>query len=147
MKKLIFLLSISVIGFSSCQPGDPPPKNTHFYEEYDLGLGVTEKICDGTGIDCAVKKDQIQLPWVFGRTLRTYIDADNVSTYFLTQNWQADLPELVGIPNLVSRIINTNAKMVVDQDNSLVILKDRNLPRIKSNILFVIVNKNIKTAL
>ncbi len=148
MKKVLFAISFICFGFGSCHPGEIQLPNIYDYNESYIGFGTYEKLCDHEGHKCSVRKRDISFPWenpvdfISATRLSEYIKNDDLRGYFITQNWRSELPELVGQGNIIQYIIDNNPIAIVDSDRSLVILKNRNLPRSNDNILFTIVIPN-----
>ena len=122
MKKLFVSSVIIVSAFASCGP-EEPTELKYLYESKNVPLGGIAVCCEQPGNTCVAKTKGF-----FPTSFRTYVEHDSLSYYFQTQDWQTDLPELTGYPQLIDTIIRTNPRGMFLDDFAFVILKDRNNP-------------------
>ncbi len=134
MKKILLIMAFALpFGLSSCSEEDPP--NNVYKEVWDSsGYGIYV-CCFGSGNDCSKIGWAVLMP-VFAN----YATTNNVSGFFLQENWQQYIPELVQQPALVSEIIAQNPKAVFLNDHFFVLLKNKDLPVSESNVLYAFVD-------
>ncbi len=128
MKKILLTLAVALpFALSSCGGQDPPNMYKLSYGHNGL---VTYACCYGPGSDCSKVSWSVVMP-IFAN----YAENNNVSGFFLTENWQQYLPELANQVELVKQIIDQNPKAVFLNGHSFVLLKNRDMPVSEDNIL------------
>lgn len=140
---LLFTVSIIV----SCNPeipvtwSEPGAQWRGFVTGHPSQIGQTVVNCCEPGSNCATRSIREVQP--FPGTLRGYITNDNISGYFLNQDWARELPEFVPYPATVDLIKTTNPKTKIASDGNagevIVIYKNRTQSELGSdNVLFAL---------
>jgi hypothetical protein len=131
MNKLIIIFGAVFLLFS-CNPDDTPPTMNFQFETSGSTnvMGDFGWCCKVAGTTCSKAGSGFvsMLP-----ILRPYIQNDNISGFFQRPDWQQLLPQIsVATANL---IIAQNLKGAILNNNTIIILKDRNKGYEAENVL------------